>query len=86
MLCKQVDTKFPRSTLFESIQQHPIKSQERTLKNQHYITECQLEKMIPKIILFKYRNHAVVNKKQIAVCKTCRAKIANGDATTSNFV
>ena len=36
----------------------------------HYVTERQLENMIPKIILFAYKNYVVVNKKWIALCKT----------------
>uniref|UniRef100_A0AAY3ZWF3 HAT C-terminal dimerisation domain-containing protein n=1 Tax=Denticeps clupeoides TaxID=299321 RepID=A0AAY3ZWF3_9TELE len=43
-------------------------------------------KMIPKIVSFGYKNYEVVNKKRIAVCKTCGSKITDGDATTSNFV
>ena len=44
------------------------------------------KKMIPKIVSFGYKNYEVVNKKRIAVCKTCGSKITDGDATTSNFV
>ncbi|RXN14058.1 zinc finger BED domain-containing 4-like protein [Labeo rohita] len=42
--------------------------------------------MIPKVVSFGYKNYEVVNKKRIAVCKTCGSKITDGDATTSNFV
>ncbi|KAI4872549.1 hypothetical protein NFI96_003108 [Prochilodus magdalenae] len=40
--------------------------------------------MIPKIVLFNYKDYNVVNKRRTAVCKTCGVKITDGGATTSN--
>ncbi|KAI4877761.1 hypothetical protein NFI96_007703 [Prochilodus magdalenae] len=42
--------------------------------------------MLPKIILFNYKDYNVVNKRKTAVCKTCGVKITDGDATTSNSI
>ena len=42
--------------------------------------------MIPKVVSFGYKNDEVINKKRIAVCKTCGSKITDRDATTSNFI
>ncbi|CAB1343286.1 unnamed protein product [Coregonus sp. 'balchen'] len=42
--------------------------------------------MIPKIVWFGYKNYEVVDKKRVAICKTCGSKITDGAATTSNFV
>ncbi|KAI4885078.1 hypothetical protein NFI96_008456 [Prochilodus magdalenae] len=43
-----------------------------------------MSNMIPKIILFNYKDYNVVNKRRTVVCKTCGVKITDGGATTSN--
>ncbi|CAB1313696.1 unnamed protein product, partial [Coregonus sp. 'balchen'] len=37
-------------------------------------------------VWFGYKNYEVVDKKRVAICKTCGSKITDGAATTSNFV
>ena len=41
------------------------------MKNQHYVTELQLEKMIPKIIAFMYNE---VNKKTNCIVQNMQVK------------
>ena len=43
-----------------------------------------LGKMIPRIIIFGYKDYAVVNKKWIATCKTGGKKITDGGATSNS--
>ena len=63
-----------------------IQSNCRTTKEDELSNNAPVrEKMIPKIVSFVYKNYEAVNQKRIAVCKTCRSKITDGDATTSKL-
>uniref|UniRef100_A0A3B5PR42 HAT C-terminal dimerisation domain-containing protein n=1 Tax=Xiphophorus maculatus TaxID=8083 RepID=A0A3B5PR42_XIPMA len=42
--------------------------------------------MLPRVISFGYVDYELSTKKRTATCKTCKKRISDGDATTSNFV
>ncbi|XP_043987015.1 uncharacterized protein LOC122839489 [Gambusia affinis] len=42
--------------------------------------------MLPRVISFGYVGYEISTKKRTATCKTCKKRISDGDATTSNFV
>ena len=59
-----------------------VRAEERRRVN----SDGALGKIIPQIIIFRYKDDAVSTKKRIATCKTRGKKITDGGATTSNFV
>lgn len=85
---QQLDTQFPRCTLFEPIQQHQIKSQKKTIKNLRCITERQCNvsttffshtcfnklNLILYIITLFSKCHIILGGERILTCLTRNSK------------